>query len=149
MLSKRWYLNESINEIYLMNDYILPNVDISAENNRNIIRNIVDTVVEPQKLSTFHMALERAKKRLFRDLKPIPRKMIKPCRKKTSFTECLYFKPQRHIIGRCNIRRIQKEKQLKMEKLHRDRLLAKEKILAAAVRSMLYMRALMGLVMDY
>lgn len=150
--SQRSFLSDCINQIYLMNNFAVPNVDTSAESDENIIRNTLDMVIAPPKMCIYAAAVERVKKRLFPDSKRKSRKMQKPWRKRPLPIECLYFKPKRHLLGRYKSRRTLQYQQLKavhMEHLHRERIFANEKLLEASVRSLLYMRVLMGLVVDY
>lgn len=221
--TRRSYLNQCISEIYYMKNYRAPIVDIAAVKDKNIIRDTLSMVVAPVKISAYQEAVERVKKRLFPNLRQKSRKIAKPLHKVTTSAESLYFKFQRHLIGRLHMQRnylkqeipypqprvcgianlisenlainasiqkishqligeicryrydqqhaqrskeeqriynynnktfqnivriIQQLKEVQTEQYNRDRLLANEKLFEASIRSMLYIRILMGLVID-
>lgn len=93
-LMKRSHLNDYINDIYFINYGDEPNVDTSADKDKNIMCQILDTVLTPPKLSTYDAAVQRIKKQLFRKPRQNSRKQTKPQHRVTSFTECFY--PREH-----------------------------------------------------
>ncbi|XP_065356121.1 uncharacterized protein LOC135950513 [Calliphora vicina] len=103
--SKRSFLTECIRQIYIMNGITMPLISMPVEYNKAVIWHRMNNLMRPARITVEQAAMQKVKRRLFRETKPRPRKCPNPQYKQTKLTECLQFRTSRYEWGVRKIRR--------------------------------------------
>lgn len=103
--TKRYFLNECINQIYAKNGNETPGISYMAEYNYTCMWTVLEILAKPYPISEFDAAVDRVKRKLFFETKTRPNKNPNVRQKANTKTECFYYKPQRSKLGERKISR--------------------------------------------
>ncbi|XP_023295429.2 uncharacterized protein LOC111678364 [Lucilia cuprina] len=97
--TKRSFLSECIRQIHIMNGNDMPMISMPVEYNKVVIWSKLNYLMRPSRITPYQAAVQRVKRRLFREPKLRQRKCQNPKYNDSNFTDSCHFKASRHELG--------------------------------------------------